>query len=146
MQQRILNSVVRRIVIVTLLLNILLLLYLIAWRVSRSAVPTCAVGAPFIFSDTCETVSLFRENLYTINAHAHALPPPHRRPLPVHRRRHGRGPNIFYVPLAVSVGHQPEPEHDDRVTDHSRRLQQIRQGEWTVIIIIVIVIGTTTGL
>lgn len=125
-------SVLCAFIVIVVLLNTL---YLIAARVPRggshvrpSPPPP---GAPFIFFRTRAKPSL--SPVRTI----HALPPvPRPPPVPgnaygiIISRRATATPTDCRRAVA-SVGPPESVQHDDRVTDNCRRLQQIRQGEWT---------------
>lgn len=143
-------NVTKCIVLSLPLLNNIILLLLLAdrpWHVSRAAVPTCDVVPLLFFSDTCETTDSipWEPNALTPSlvpswfdpSPDRLIPSPNRpipspdRPIPsVHRRDYRRRPAAFAAIRAV--GSPDLVVHDDRVTDHRRRLQQIRQGEWIV--------------
>lgn len=133
----------------TVIVVLLNTLYLIAARVPRHGShvrPPAAAAAtrfPFYFfrtrAKTLPSVSLSREN------HTRPSPLPAAAAGPVENAVTGRrGPHVPIVAAAaavvthVSVGPPESVQHDGRVTDDRRRVQQIRQGEWTSIEIIIL--------
>jgi len=128
-----------------LLLYCIIIKYIIFDRgtcLARRFPRASAAGAPFIFfghvRNRSSRENYARPSRHPVYVYVHTYI--HARIRPARDRRHGPPFLAHYTARArgTSVRSTEPPVHDDHVTDHSRRLRRIRQGEWCTRLIIII--------